>query len=155
MPKGCKCFGAMRCFPLPIKDKEEGPKSIRSTSAPPSSTSVSTDQEVRKSDFSSQNDSQVCNGSSVKISYLTLSPRPANIREFKSSKLREATNNFNRSLKLGEGGFGGVYKGVLRNPNDISKKIDVAVKQLSRRGLQVFRKSEFFSFIFQKIRYRF
>jgi hypothetical protein len=37
---------------------------------------------------------------------------------------------------IGEGGFGGVYRGVIRSMEDSSKKIDIAVKQLGRRGLQ-------------------
>uniref|UniRef100_A0A7N0RIJ9 non-specific serine/threonine protein kinase n=1 Tax=Kalanchoe fedtschenkoi TaxID=63787 RepID=A0A7N0RIJ9_KALFE len=137
MPRGSQCFGAMKCFPLPVKDKDEGPKTVRSASAP-SSTSLSTEQEAGKSDseFSSQNVSEISRGSRVKISHLTLSPRPAKIQEFTSSELREATKNFSRSLMLGEGGFGGVYRGVLRSADDPSKKIDVAVKQLSQRGLQ-------------------
>ncbi|KAL9675934.1 hypothetical protein QQ045_004142 [Rhodiola kirilowii] len=135
MPRCSQCFGAMRCFPLPIN---EGPKTVRSASTPSSASVSTTDQEVRKSDFefSSKTVSEISNGSCVKISYLTLSPRPANIKEFTSLELKEATKNFSRSLMLGEGGFGGVYKGVLRAADDLSKKIDVAVKQLGRRGLQ-------------------
>jgi len=37
---------------------------------------------------------------------------------------------------IGEGGFGGVYRGVIRDAEDSNKKIDIAVKQLSKRGLQ-------------------
>uniref|UniRef100_A0A1J3J4D9 Putative receptor-like protein kinase n=1 Tax=Noccaea caerulescens TaxID=107243 RepID=A0A1J3J4D9_NOCCA len=37
---------------------------------------------------------------------------------------------------IGEGGFSGVFRGVIQNPQDSRKKIDIAVKQLSRRGLQ-------------------
>jgi serine/threonine protein kinase len=37
---------------------------------------------------------------------------------------------------IGEGGFGCVYKGLIKDPEDPSKKIQVAVKQLGKRGLQ-------------------
>ncbi|KAK9689902.1 hypothetical protein RND81_09G089500 [Saponaria officinalis] len=49
--------------------------------------------------------------------------------------LKNATDNFNESNKLGEGGFGPVYKGVLGNGHEI------AVKRLSRssgQGLEEF-----------------
>ncbi|CAN6208580.1 unnamed protein product [Urochloa humidicola] len=35
--------------------------------------------------------------------------------EFSPSELEHATENFNSSLKIGEGGFGCVYRGILRN----------------------------------------
>ncbi|TYG88327.1 hypothetical protein ES288_A12G013000v1 [Gossypium darwinii] len=38
---------------------------------------------------------------------------PGMPREFKYKKLKKATNKFDESMKLGEGGFGIVYKGVL------------------------------------------
>ncbi|EYU42325.1 hypothetical protein MIMGU_mgv1a012689mg [Erythranthe guttata] len=36
-----------------------------------------------------------------------------NLRVFTFSELRQATNNFSRLLKIGEGGFGCVYKGAI------------------------------------------
>ncbi|KAK6917425.1 S-locus receptor kinase, C-terminal [Dillenia turbinata] len=45
---------------------------------------------------------------------------------FKLDKLTAATNNFAQSNKLGQGGFGDVYRGVLQNGQEI------AVKRLSR-----------------------
>ncbi|GAB2301112.1 hypothetical protein Dimus_035145 [Dionaea muscipula] len=44
--------------------------------------------------------------------------------------LQSATNNFSDDNKLGEGGFGGVYKGILPNGHEI------AVKRLSRSSKQ-------------------
>ncbi|XP_066374647.1 U-box domain-containing protein 70-like [Miscanthus floridulus] len=49
--------------------------------------------------------------------------------EFSSSELEHATDNFSSSLKIGEGGFGCVYKGTLRN-------MTVAIKVLKPDGLQ-------------------
>ncbi|KAF3579217.1 hypothetical protein DY000_02028987 [Brassica cretica] len=59
-----------------------------------------------------------------------------NLKIFALDDLKTATKNFSRSLMIGEGGFGGVFRGVIQNPQDSRKKIDIAVKQLSRRGLQ-------------------
>uniref|UniRef100_K7K3B9 non-specific serine/threonine protein kinase n=1 Tax=Glycine max TaxID=3847 RepID=K7K3B9_SOYBN len=49
---------------------------------------------------------------------------------FTLRQIKAATNNFDKSLKIGEGGFGLVYKGVL------SDGTVVAVKQLSTRSRQ-------------------
>ncbi|KAJ9551632.1 hypothetical protein OSB04_015677 [Centaurea solstitialis] len=57
------------------------------------------------------------------------------------STLRKATDNFSKKNKLGEGGFGPVYKGVLRNGQE------VAVKRLSRtsnQGLDEFKNEVIF-----------
>lgn len=61
-----------------------------------------------------------------------------NLRAFSLSELREATNNFNRMLKLGEGGFGSVYKGSIKPPDGQGEPIIVAIKKLNTQGLQVF-----------------
>ena len=45
--------------------------------------------------------------------------------------MAHATNNFNDEEKLGQGGFGGVYKGFLREPNCF-----VAVKRVSKGSKQ-------------------
>ncbi|GLT47414.1 hypothetical protein SLA2020_211140 [Shorea laevis] len=52
-------------------------------------------------------------------------------REFSYNELSKAAKNFVEEEKLGEGGFGSVYKGFLRSSN-----IDVAVKRISRRSKQ-------------------
>ncbi|PON35764.1 Tyrosine-protein kinase [Parasponia andersonii] len=130
-------LGAMKCFYFCNKEKNEEPKSSKSLSVCSISTSMSTDREMRRSssEFHSQNVSEFSTQSSAK-SFAVLSQRQSNLREFTFSELKTATKNFSRSLMVGEGGFGGVYRGVIRSKEDSSKKIDVAVKQLSRRGLQ-------------------
>nr|XP_017253382.1 PREDICTED: L-type lectin-domain containing receptor kinase IX.1-like [Daucus carota subsp. sativus] len=52
-------------------------------------------------------------------------------KKFSYSALAMATSNFAQNEKLGEGGFGEVYKGFLREMN-----LDVAVKRVSRNSSQ-------------------
>ncbi|KAF6135492.1 hypothetical protein GIB67_015345 [Kingdonia uniflora] len=59
-----------------------------------------------------------------------------NLRIFSFSELRNATNNFDRMLKIGEGGFGSVYKGAIIPPDGQGDRITVAVKKLNKNGLQ-------------------
>jgi serine/threonine protein kinase len=48
-----------------------------------------------------------------------------------------ATNGFNRSLKIGEGGFGSVFRGTIKSVGaNKGKSIEVAVKKLNRDGFQ-------------------
>ncbi|MFS8012114.1 putative protein kinase RLK-Pelle-RLCK-VIIa-2 family [Helianthus anomalus] len=68
--------------------------------------------------------------------YPSFSRMPSNLKEFKFSELKSATKNFSLSVKLGEGGFGSVYTGTIKNPRDPSKDLNVAVKQLGKRGFQ-------------------
>lgn len=66
--------------------------------------------------------------------YELLSQRRANdLRVFAFSELKSASRGFSRSLLIGEGGFGCVYRGIV---NDDGTKMDVAIKQLNRNGFQ-------------------
>ncbi|GFP90788.1 probable receptor-like protein kinase at5g15080 [Phtheirospermum japonicum] len=58
------------------------------------------------------------------------------LKVFTLSELKQATRNFSTSAKLGEGGFGCVFKGFINGSDDPAKKIDVAIKQLGKRGEQ-------------------
>jgi serine/threonine protein kinase len=49
--------------------------------------------------------------------------------------LRSATENFNRSNKIGRGGFGTVYKGTIRNGRDVAVKV---LSAESRQGVREF-----------------
>ncbi|CAH2042936.1 unnamed protein product [Thlaspi arvense] len=51
--------------------------------------------------------------------------------KFTYNQLSRSTNNFAEEYKLGEGGFGGVYKGFLRELNSY-----VAVKRISKGSKQ-------------------
>ncbi|XP_030477432.1 cysteine-rich receptor-like protein kinase 25 [Syzygium oleosum] len=55
---------------------------------------------------------------------------------FKISEIRAATNFFSEGNKLGEGGFGKVYRGKLENGQDIAVK---RLKGCSNQGLQQFK----------------
>ncbi|MBA0816925.1 hypothetical protein Gohar_001535 [Gossypium harknessii] len=59
-----------------------------------------------------------------------------NLQAFTFATIEAATNNFSNENKLGEGGYGPVYKGALLNGQEI------AVKRLSRssnQGLEEFK----------------
>lgn len=60
-----------------------------------------------------------------------------NLRVFTFSELRQATNSFSRLLKIGEGGFGSVYKGSIKPVEGKGDPIVVAIKKLNRDGYQV------------------
>lgn len=62
--------------------------------------------------------------------------RQHNLRVFTYNELREATNDFNKLLKVGEGGFGSVYKGTVLSPNGKGNPTVVAIKKLNRYGMQ-------------------
>ncbi|GMP62199.1 hypothetical protein CsSME_00024388 [Camellia sinensis var. sinensis] len=60
-----------------------------------------------------------------------------NLRAFSFSELRQATNGFNRMLKIGEGGFGSVFKGTIKPAaGNGDFPIVVAIKMLNRDGFQ-------------------
>ncbi|KAF9624995.1 hypothetical protein IFM89_016815 [Coptis chinensis] len=59
-----------------------------------------------------------------------------NLRVFSFTELRNATNDFNRLLKIGEGGFGSVYKGSILPAGGQGDKMIVGIKKLKRDGLQ-------------------
>ncbi|CAD6243223.1 unnamed protein product [Miscanthus lutarioriparius] len=57
--------------------------------------------------------------------------------EFGFRELRTATSDFSRLLKVGEGGFGSVYKGVVRLPGGPAGGTVVAIKKLNPNGHQL------------------
>ncbi|KAJ0240606.1 serine/threonine-protein kinase PBL19 [Hirschfeldia incana] len=63
--------------------------------------------------------------------------RENNLRVFTYEELSEATSGFSRKLKIGEGGFGSVYKGKIPTTGDSdSSPLVVAIKKLNQQGLQ-------------------
>ncbi|WKA12314.1 hypothetical protein VitviT2T_029711 [Vitis vinifera] len=55
---------------------------------------------------------------------------------FDLDRLLKATNNFSSDNKLGEGGFGPVYKGILQEGQEIAVKM---MSKTSRQGLKEFK----------------
>ncbi|PRQ25261.1 putative protein kinase RLK-Pelle-L-LEC family [Rosa chinensis] len=69
----------------------------------------------------------------------TLKRLPGMPREFKYKELKDATNNFHASMILGQGGFGVVYRGTLRDfdeANATNESAEIAVKQFSRDNIK-------------------
>ena len=58
-------------------------------------------------------------------------------RVFTYAELRQATTDFTRLRKIGEGGFGCVYKGSIKPVDGKGDPIVVAVKKLNSDGFQV------------------
>jgi hypothetical protein len=137
----------MHCFRFPSWERERegderrGPAATgRSLSTRSNSSTTSTDPDVRRSasECCSLNASELSSGGSFgRCRQLSLSQRPPNaLRIFTFQELKSATRGFSRSLMLGEGGFGCVYRGTIRSALEPRRSLDVAIKQLGRKGLQ-------------------
>ncbi|XP_026453777.1 L-type lectin-domain containing receptor kinase IX.1-like [Papaver somniferum] len=70
-------------------------------------------------------------------------------KRFLYSELVDATNNFHEAGKLGEGGFGGVYRGFLSGAN-----LNIAVKRISKGSQQGRREYQSEVRIISKLRHR-
>ncbi|KAI8560292.1 hypothetical protein RHMOL_Rhmol04G0243900 [Rhododendron molle] len=123
----CFCFGKK-------KDELKSKESI----SIPSSNSTLTGSNTRRSgsEFNSHSISNTSTESTGRSPFPCLTQRTSNLRLFSLSELKTATKDFNRAAKIGEGGFGCVYKCVVKSSEDPQRKLDVAVKQLGKRGLQ-------------------
>ncbi|GAV75813.1 Pkinase domain-containing protein [Cephalotus follicularis] len=127
----------MMCFTFYTGDKKDEPKTTKSDS-PRSLNSTLTDRDMGKmgSELNSQNVSGTSTESMGRNASSSMSQRPGNLRVFSVAELKSATKNFSRTDMIGEGGFGCVYKGLIKSLEDSSTKLEVAVKQLGKRGLQ-------------------
>ncbi|XP_058212801.1 serine/threonine-protein kinase PCRK1-like isoform X2 [Rhododendron vialii] len=121
----------MKCFYFYFGKKKDELKSKKSISIHSNSTLTSSN--TRTSGSSISNTSTESTGRSP---FPCFTQRSTNLRLFSLSELKTATKNFNREAKIGEGGFGCVYKCVVKSSEDPQRKLDVAVKQLGKRGLQ-------------------
>ncbi|KAH0470245.1 hypothetical protein IEQ34_001803 [Dendrobium chrysotoxum] len=129
--------GTMKCFQFSNGEGKQNPPMKKSASGLSSST-TSTDHEMKKSgsELNSRNVSSLSSESVERPPFPSLSQKPNNLRKFTFEELKVATRNFSRSLMLGEGGFGCVYRGIVKGHEDPYATIEIAVKQLSRKGLQ-------------------
>ncbi|KAM0064187.1 putative protein kinase RLK-Pelle-RLCK-VIIa-2 family [Helianthus debilis subsp. tardiflorus] len=132
----------MKCFHFSIGDRrtsaDDGALS-RSSTKVSWARSLSSFDTSRRSEFDSNNNNNNNNSSgdvsnAVEFSELLSQRRSNNLRVFKFSELKAATKGFNRSLVIGEGGFGCVFRGCVGGEGEGEE--DVAVKQLSRNGFQ-------------------
>lgn len=130
-------LGAMKCFSFHSGDKTDEPKTPKSVPVQ-SVNSPGADREIGRSgsELNSQNVSGTSTESMVRPSLPSMSQRPSNLRVFTVSELKSATKNFSRSVMIGEGGFGCVYKGSIKSTEDPTTKLEIAVKQLGKRGVQ-------------------
>ena len=128
----------MKCLPVFDEAKKGELKEMKLASNLSSNSGLG-DEEVNRScsDLNSQGVSDTSMESIRKNSFLSMSQRStSNLRVFTFQELKTATKGFSRSVRIGEGGFVCVYKGIIKSLEDQSVKVDVAVKQLGKRGLQ-------------------
>ncbi|KAK7396578.1 hypothetical protein VNO78_17683 [Psophocarpus tetragonolobus] len=128
-------LAAMKCFTFSYGEKKDEPKGLQSMLG----LSDNSTYEARRSgsELTSQDVSEHGSTESLRRNAIpSLSQRPSNLRVFTVSELKSATKNFSHSVMIGEGGFGCVYLGLIRSVEDASRRIEVAVKQLSKRGMQ-------------------
>lgn len=127
----------MKCFPFNIRKGKDDTKPSEPASFQSSET-VFTNSGTGKSgsELNSWNvsDSSTNSGKN-RNTFASFSHQSSNLRAFTFADLKLVTKNFSRSTKIGEGGFGCVYRGVVKISED-PKKLDVAVKQLSKTGFQ-------------------
>lgn len=131
--------GAMDCcFSFFKRELKHEPKGANSASVV-SNNSTCTESEIMRtgSGLNSKEVSDTSTDSARRPSAPSTLERSSNLRVFSIPELKSATKNFSRSVMLGEGGFGCVYKGLVKSTDDPTKKIEIAVKQLAKRGLQV------------------
>lgn len=105
-----------------------------------STDSTFQNSELGNSGFTSQNISDTIYSPSSKTEKSPLpgfSKSPKNLRIFTYPELKSAMKNFSRSTMIGEGGFGGVYRGTIQSSDDPETKIEIAVKQLNSNSFQV------------------
>lgn len=117
----------MKCF-FPFKDKSKAKKGAQS--APElgnRSSNPALDRAVKSS-------GSLPSPRSIPELY---KEKEHNLRVFTFEELRDATNGFSRLLKIGEGGFGSVYKGSIRPADGRGNPNVVAIKKLNRNSLQV------------------
>ncbi|TYH98945.1 hypothetical protein ES332_A11G032600v1 [Gossypium tomentosum] len=118
----------MKCFPIFIEDKPKNKN--RGTG-----TVFETKNLAKSQDYSDSSQTSKSFQSSKSIPEL-YKEKQQNLRVFSLEELSDATNGFNRTLKIGEGGFGSVYKGTIKPLGGRGHPLVVAIKKLNTHGLQ-------------------
>ncbi|KAH7525315.1 hypothetical protein FEM48_Zijuj06G0211800 [Ziziphus jujuba var. spinosa] len=123
----CRSLNAMKCF---YYFKDRG-RSRERRSAPEL-------KERKKSDCSAGDriTKSSCSANSPRGIPELYEEKAHNLRVFTFAELRNATHNFSRLLKIGEGGFGSVYKGSIKPADGNGEQVVVAIKKLNKDGLQ-------------------
>ncbi|KAG4171480.1 hypothetical protein ERO13_A12G212100v2 [Gossypium hirsutum] len=119
----------MKCFSIFIKDKSKKKKRESRTAPELRNQSKSDNSALSQTRTSSRS---LPSPRGIPELY---KEKEHNLRVFSLQELRDATHGFNKLLKIGEGGFGGVYKGSITPPNGRGDPIVVAIKKLNTQGL--------------------
>ncbi|XP_057962345.1 serine/threonine-protein kinase PCRK1-like [Malania oleifera] len=69
--------------------------------------------------------------------YQRISKDPNSIKAFAYEELLKATENFSPTFKLGNGEFGGIYRGVIPSANNKREKIYIVVKEFKGSWMQL------------------
>ncbi|URE21316.1 RuBisCO large subunit-binding protein subunit alpha [Musa troglodytarum] len=119
--------GFLACFPF-RNGATKGELQARLSASVRSNSTTSTERDMRRSgsEFNSGDVTDSGTDSVGRPQYPSFSQRPINLRVFTFSELRNATKNFSRSLMVGEGGFGCVYRGTIKSLDDPDTKIEIA-----------------------------
>ncbi|KAE9467825.1 hypothetical protein C3L33_00266, partial [Rhododendron williamsianum] len=124
----------MKCF-FPFRDKCRKGRSSPELQTQNRNSENSAANRVIKSSGSASGSGSASVSSPRSIPQL-YKEKEHNLRVFTFAELRIATNNFNKLLRIGEGGFGSVYKGSIRPPNGEADPTVVAIKKLNKNSLQ-------------------
>ncbi|GMI84081.1 PBS1-Like 37 [Hibiscus trionum] len=99
---------------------------------------ASSSVDTRRSEFDSESTRDFA--SAVSFCEFLTQRRANDLRVFTFGELKSATRGFSRTLLIGEGGFGCVYRGAVKVSDEAKggrdSKLDVAIKQLNRHGFQ-------------------
>ncbi|CAA7403348.1 unnamed protein product [Spirodela intermedia] len=133
-----KCFHFSYGSKRGIQSSSKFPSSLSCDTSITTTDSTTTTDEKRTTSRSGFGPRSVSLGAnSARGSSLESFPEKSNnLRTFTYAELKNATRNFSRSLIIGEGGFGCVYKGIISSPDNPHRKREIAVKQLDPTGLQ-------------------
>lgn len=135
------CFaGNMSCF-FYFKEK---PRPARGPEARRKSNESSSDRRDKSSGSAPSGESHATKSSTGSPNSSRRIPelyreKTWKLTAFPFSELRHATDNFSRTLKIGEGGFGSIYRGTITRSDGKGEEqqVDVAIKVLKRDSSQV------------------